>query len=67
VGSHACYSVCAIKLPEGGKTEAYQHSVLARGVADSWLVVLEFPLFFFCLFLLFPFFVLLVCASFLVK
>jgi hypothetical protein len=47
--------------------EAYQHSVLARGVADSWLVVLEFPLFFFCLFLLFPFFVLLVCASFLVK
>jgi hypothetical protein len=49
------------------KTEAYLCSMLARGVVDSWLVVLEFPLFFFILLLLLPFSVLLVCASFLVK
>ena len=42
VGSHTCYSVYVIKLPNAGKNGDLC-SVLARDVADFWLGFWNFP------------------------
>jgi len=55
VGSHACYSVCVIKLPNEGKNGDLP--AFGAGERCCWLLagILEFPLLFFCLLLLFSF------------